>query len=194
MSIESAGNQNDLIVEKKPTFWQKLKKAYIKNKPYLVSHHPNCEKYEEHVFIISGKKFCIGCFIGYPAAIAGIGISFPLVFFGVINVWIILIIGILFSLATLLSLTQFTKKRARKILQKMLIGMGSGFIITSLWIFMGFAWYFKIFVIWGTIIVLNIPISVMHYKTHNKICKKCEWKNNWNECPGFRRNEIENKV
>ena len=63
--------------------------------------------------------------------------------------------------------------------------MGSGFIITSLWSFMGFAWYFKILVIWGAIIVLNIPISLMHYKTHDKICKQCEWKNNWNKCPGF---------
>jgi len=185
MNDNSTEKQDEGKIEKKPSFWQKLKKGYLEYKPYLISHHPNCEKFEEHVFKIRDKKFCIGCFVGYPAAILGIGISFPLIYFNLINVWIILGIGILFSFATLLSLTQFPKKRARKILQKLLIGMGSGFIIASLWNFMSFAWYFKILVIWGAIIVLNIPISIMHYKTHDKICKNCEWKNNWNECPGF---------
>ena len=108
MNVDSVENQEEVISEKKPNFWQKLKKTYLEYKPYLVSHHPNCKHFEEHVFKIREKKFCIGCFIGYPAAVAGIGISVPLVYFELINAWIILSIGIVFSLAILLSLTSFT--------------------------------------------------------------------------------------
>lgn len=185
MSIESVENQEESPSKKKVNFWQKLKKFYQEYKPYLISHHPNCEKYEEHVFKIRKVKFCIGCFIGYPSAIAGIGISLPLVYFELVSAWIFLSIGIVFSCAVLLSLTQFTKKRGRKILQKFLIGMGSGFILTSIWSFMGFAWYFKLLIIWGVIVVLNIPISIMHYKNHEKVCHQCEWKRMSKNCPGF---------
>ncbi len=175
----------ELETEKKQSFWQKIKKTYREYKPYLLSHHPDCEKYDEHVLKIRDKKLCIGCFIGYPAAILGIGISFPLMFYDIISKWIFLSIGILLSFATLLSLTRFPRKRVRKIIQKLLIGLGSGFILSAVWFMMGFAWYFKILVIWGTIIILNIPISLMHYKTHQKSCQDCEWKNDWEKCPGF---------
>ena len=73
MSIESVENQDDSPSEKKLNFWQKLKNFYKEYKPYLISHHPNCDKYEEHVFKIRGKKFCIGCFIGYPTAVRAEG-------------------------------------------------------------------------------------------------------------------------
>ena len=187
MNVDSVENPDDVKSKEKPNFWQKLKKGYAEYKPYLISHHPNCEKYEEHVFKIREKKFCIGCFIGYPAALIGIGVTFPLLFYELLSAWIILSVGILFSCAVFLSFTQFPKKRARKILQKLLIGLGSGFIIMALWSFMGFAWYFKILIIWGTIIILNIPISLMHYKTHHKICQNCEWKDDWEKCPGFQQ-------
>jgi multisubunit Na+/H+ antiporter MnhG subunit len=194
MIDDTNNNSAELETKKKESFWQKLKKTYLEYKPYLLSHHPNCEKYEEHVFKIREKKFCIGCFIGYPAAIVGIGVSFPLVFYYMIIKWIFLAIGVFLSFATLLSLTQFPKKRTRKILQKLMIGIGSGFILTSIWFFMEFSWYFKVLVIWGAIIVLNIPISLMHYKTHQKSCHTCEWKNDWSECPGFSRKLIEKEV
>ncbi len=187
MSANLPKDQDEVKIEKKLNFWQKLKKTYIEYKPYFLSHHPNCEKYEEHIVKIREKKLCIGCFIGYPAAIFGIGISFPLVFFELINVWIFFSIGIVFSCAVLLSLTNFTKKRGRKILQKLLIGMGSGFLITSIWELLGIAWYFRLLIIWVAIILLNIPISLMHYKTHHRICQNCEWKNDWKKCPGFRQ-------
>ena len=195
MSTDSPINQDEVKSDKKSNFWQKLKKTYVEYKPYLVSHHPNCKQYEEHVFIIKDRKFCIGCFIGYPSAILGIGLSILLVIFEIIPNYVNLFIGIVLSLAVLLSLTQFPNKRKRKILQKFMIGVGSGFIISSMWFFLGLAWYFKILIVWAAIIVINIPISLMHYQNHEKICRNCEWKNNWSECPGFKHeNDLKREI
>lgn len=38
--------------------------------PILLSHHPLCGKFDDHVFKIRGRHVCIGCTTVYPSAVA----------------------------------------------------------------------------------------------------------------------------
>ena len=41
----------------------------IDRDPIILSHHPLCGKFEDHVFKIKGRHVCIGCATVYPSAI-----------------------------------------------------------------------------------------------------------------------------
>jgi hypothetical protein len=41
----------------------------IDSDPIILSHHPLCGKFEDHVFKIRGRYVCIGCTTVYPSAI-----------------------------------------------------------------------------------------------------------------------------
>ena len=54
--------------------------------PYRVSHHPLCDNFNDHVYLIRGHKVCRGCAMQY----SGMIIAFLLVIFGslpIIDVW-----------------------------------------------------------------------------------------------------------
>ncbi len=41
----------------------------IDRDPIILSHHPLCGKFEDHFFLIRGRRVCIGCATVYPSAI-----------------------------------------------------------------------------------------------------------------------------
>lgn len=41
----------------------------IDNDPIILSHHPLCGKYDDHLFKIRGRYVCIGCLTVYPSAV-----------------------------------------------------------------------------------------------------------------------------
>ena len=41
-------------------------------KPLLLSHHPNCDRFQNHVINIKGHRICFGCLIIYPTLILSI--------------------------------------------------------------------------------------------------------------------------
>jgi hypothetical protein len=61
----------------------------IDKDPIILSHHPLCGKFDDHVFKIRGRYVCIGCMTVYPSAIVTVlllsitnmnsfGIAFPI--------------------------------------------------------------------------------------------------------------------
>ena len=44
----------------------------IDRDPIILSHHPLCGKFEDHVFMIRGRYVCIGCATVYPSAILAV--------------------------------------------------------------------------------------------------------------------------
>jgi hypothetical protein len=40
--------------------------------PIVLAHHPLCGRFEEHVFVLRGRKVCRGCVTAYPAAITAL--------------------------------------------------------------------------------------------------------------------------
>jgi len=151
--------------------------------PMILSHHPPCETYKNHTINIGKLKLCIGCTIGYSSAILSIiliKILYDRNSFGLIP---ILILGIIFSLAQLLSLTSITEVKSIKILQKFLIGTGSGFIIIFLYLTINLPVIFKFVVIFVCISILVFPIGLLHYRTSSKTCENCEIKEIEGKCP-----------
>ncbi|MBU3901762.1 MAG: hypothetical protein KKE04_00135, partial [Candidatus Thermoplasmatota archaeon] len=75
------------------------KRKFLRNiTPLLLSHHPDCSKFENHVFHVGKIKICAGCSIVYPA------ILFSMIVIYITNLYLImpfeflLFIGILFSI------------------------------------------------------------------------------------------------
>lgn len=44
-------------------------RSELRNEPIVLAHHPLCGRYDDHFFIISGRKVCRGCLTVYPSAI-----------------------------------------------------------------------------------------------------------------------------
>jgi uncharacterized membrane protein len=54
--------------------------------PYRISHHPLCDNFSDHVYLIRGRKVCRGCTMQY----SGMILAFLLILFGslpIINFW-----------------------------------------------------------------------------------------------------------
>ena len=151
--------------------------------PMIISHHPPCERYENHTINIGRLKFCIGCFIGYPSAVLTIILTKILYDRYSFNLIPILIIGIILSLAQLLSLTSLPEFKSIKIIQKLLIGTGSGFIIIFLYLTINIPEIFKLVLIYIAISILVLPIGILHYRTSLKTCENCTIKKIPGKCP-----------
>ena len=40
--------------------------------PMVLSHHPLCGRFDDHVFVLRGRKVCRGCATAYPVAIVAL--------------------------------------------------------------------------------------------------------------------------
>lgn len=160
--------------------------AYFKVfKPILLSHHPNCDRFKNHIIKIGNLKFCIGCFIGYPSAIISIFIIFFLKSIIQIESIFFLWIGIIFLSFFVLSPFNLTKIKFIKIIQKALIGIGAAFLFWWIWtlpnsFFDNFMLYLIIF---GIILTI---LNLYHAYGFFRVCKKCNYSLNWKNCPGFK--------
>jgi hypothetical protein len=121
---------------------------------FPLSHHPNCARFKSHTFNLGQFRFCIGCYIGYPSAITGI-------------------VG---YLAFLASLGKFSEMKIVKILQKISIGMGSGFILVFGFFLFDVFVVIKILVVILILVGLIIPIRAVHLRKALNICTSCERK------------------
>lgn len=156
-------------------------------KPILLSHHPNCETFgKNHTINIRKYRFCIGCFIGYPTAIIGILAIYFLDLHKTFKSSIFFIIALILLASFFLSPLNLTKIKIIKIIQKILIGIGSAFLFWNIWslpnsFIINFIYFILLF---GIMFIL---LNAYHGYGFYKVCKKCEHSMNWKNCPGFKR-------
>ncbi|MHA2019590.1 MAG: hypothetical protein ACTSXY_15085 [Promethearchaeota archaeon] len=167
--------------KKKLTITYKFKKF----KYYIFSHHPKCENFKNDTFRLGSIDFCIGCFIGYPFGIIGAVLGYYTIFLQIINPLVLFLISFLMLSSIFLSFTDFTKKKTRKISQKILIGLGGGSFIGNVFFFFPGGLCLKILGSYFIFLLLNFPIQVLHYRNMDKTCDACEFNPGWNQCPGF---------
>ncbi len=173
---------DSLIKKEKKTGILHILKKY---KYYIFAHHPKCDKFNNDTFRIGSTEFCIGCFIGYPSALIGIFIGYFAFFLPKFNP-IILIAGSFLMMCTiLLSFTTLTEIKVVKIFQKFFVGLGSGIFIGTAYFIIPGGHLLKIFATLLSILLLNFPIQVLHYRNMNKKCDACEYEPGWNQCLGF---------
>ncbi len=150
---------------------------------FLFTHHPPCTKFNDHTFTIYGIRFCIGCYCGYPAGITGMIMGYLLYTYSIISESILFLIAFIGISLLTLSITPLIKKRVIKIIQKIFIGFGMGFLIIGLWFLTSSPIYVRIIQIWGILILFLTPLSLKHYLDIRNTCDQCESK--WDNivCP-----------
>lgn len=151
----------------------------------ILSHHPECEQFKNHTIKIGKNRFCIGCFVGYPSAIIGILALYFLNFGAILSSNDFLIFGIFLLSSFILSPLNLTKAKLVKIVQKVLIGFGSAFLFWWIWTLSN-VFIQNLFFFLGVFGFLLIILNAYHMYGMHKICKKCEYKLDWDDCPGFK--------
>lgn len=154
-------------------------------KNLLLSHHPNCDTFDNHTINIGkNTRLCIGCFVGYPVAIFGIVIIYLLNLGEIFNSTFFFTIGMMLLSFFILSPLNLTKIKAIKIIQKILIGIGSAFLFWWVWstsnpFIINFMYFLMVF---GLLLTL---LNAYHVYGFYNTCKKCDTPFDWEDCPGF---------
>jgi len=139
----------------------------------LLAHHPDCPPFRTHTFSIRSVRFCIGCFIGYPAAIAGIFLGYFIIRFGSQTLLPVGLVGVAFYLSQMLSFWKVAEKKPVKILQKCMIGLGSGFLVITAFMVTELWGIWHIIVIVSLVSALGLPVGLLHLLKTSRICKQC---------------------
>ncbi len=173
------------IDEQKKSFSHQLKNIFSAIRPIITSHHPTCEQFKNHTFRLFGRDFCIGCFVGYPVGF----LTFLLIYLfdlpSLIPPYIFFIITVIFAFIYLFISKFFTGSKKVKILSKIFIGMGSGFLLSSI-LTLDFPLWSRILI---SFLIIQTIISILGLKrmrSIKKTCNLCDWKKDWKRCPGMK--------
>jgi hypothetical protein len=159
--------------------------AYVRSlKPLLLSHHPNCQNFENHIFKIGKYRFCIGCFIGYPVAIITVVVLYFLLNLPEIDPNILFWIGVGFMTSFILSPLKLTRYKPIKIGQKILFNIGGAFLFWWTWSFTR-SLIINLLLFIGLFSIFFALVNVYHSYGLYTICRECEYHLQWELCPGF---------
>ena len=166
---------------------ERIKRFYYEIKPLLLSHHPDCNEFRDHVFELKGKKFCIGCFIGYPSMLLTILVLFLIQIYNFIHHRILLIIGLVLFCTYALKIFKFMRDIKGKIFIRILIGAGLGFLFWGIFgspltpldkILSSIVMFGGLYLVYSTVRVISVFYT----------CHKCSYDGDWKHCPGFKNN------
>lgn len=155
----------------------------------LLSHHPECETFDSHVFKIGKVRICKGCTLSYPPAYGipilfiawGLARDFILASdFYIQNIWWFVIGTGIIAIGN-----HFMKPLSLFIndLAKVTRGIFAGFLILAILIVT--PWYFK-FIPLAVIAAGLVWMSVKRQKDMSTTCTECEWQNDYENCPGWK--------
>jgi len=159
-------------------------------KPILLSHHPNCDKFSDHVYHVGKRLLCIGCFTFYPVIIITIILTLLFVELNDYNLIGMYLISFIFFIPIILNVVGLTRYRFLKIFSKASNGIGVGLHLVSVFV-LPFPLFMKIL----TLVEINFLIGVIAYIRANHVkkdCLKCDYQGDWDVCPGMK--EIRDKL
>lgn len=122
--------------------------------------------------------------MGYPTAIITL-IILPLSgLFNILTPIVLFIISIILLSSLILSFVGLTTKKPIKFLQKILIGMGGGFLFWSIFSLPNPSGVNLIIAVFSFGLLLALFNGYHGYGMY-RICKKCEFEADWDNCPGM---------
>jgi len=154
----------------------------------MLSHHPFCEVYDPHVFKIGKLRLCRGCFLSYPPLYTLVAIFifweaaqefFLREAISIIDNlwWFVIGFGILTFVGRWLGRYSIFIKDIAKFSR----GAWTGFLVIVL---LSQHWGFKIgaaLIVFGGMTYLSLHRG----KDMERTCEECEWKADFNSCPGW---------
>jgi len=159
-------------------------KEEIDKEPFLLSHHPLCEKYESHLVEIRGYKVCMGCLFTYPSALATILIVNLLYSVSSYGFELLFYLGLIFfgiALIRKLFLDDNSLSKQIHILFRVVLGISLGFEISAIEYAEGESRLFLIVFVASFIVIYNIANGIHTRKT----CKTCEQYPLFPNCDGW---------
>jgi hypothetical protein len=150
-------------------------------KPILLSHHPNCHKFENHVAVLNGNKICLGCIIIYPTLILTslFLVLLEIMWLEIIN-WYLLPIGMILFSAKFFNI----QKKPLKVIVNIFVGINGALVILGT-----FSLPIPIFLQLLVFVLLIFAVSYLaFYKLKKKlrVCSEsCEFNKQWHLCPGL---------
>jgi hypothetical protein len=150
-------------------------------RPILLSHHPNCRKFENHIADFNGKKVCLGCIIIYPTLIISL---LTLILLGIL--WIEIIGWYLLPLGLVLFSIKFfnVQNKPLKVIVNILVGIsGAMFILGTFSLPIFFILQILVFILF----TLGVSfLAFLKLKRKLRVCSEnCEYKGQWHLCPGL---------
>jgi len=165
-------------VEQKPKKLTKREKWVLS--PYRLAHHPLCSKFDDHVYIIKGKKVCRGCVMLYSGMIFGLILAPIVVFVLNISYWMSFVamfsMFIFTPISAFLEPPRWFKDISRFLLGIAMIGAGLSVILSIVTLTQGINW-------WAVAVFLTtiaLYFSSRFYFTrfrdrkNEQICRNCE--------------------
>lgn len=153
-------------------------------KPIMLSHHPDCENFEDHTIQFGKYRFCIGCFVGYPVAITSVILLYFILQVIPIANTILFWVGVGCMSSVILSPLNLTDNKGVKIIQKIAFNVGGAFL---LWwtLRLTRSLFLNVLIFLTLFNILFILINSYHAYGLIKTCRECEYHSKWGECPGF---------
>ncbi len=152
--------------------------------PFILSHHPSCGKFDDHVFTVRGVKFCIGCFTSFPAFF----IAFAIGYFTGWGEYVSIGIGLLLMslLATPYLLYKGLKLRSKGFNMFSKASFGVAFAVYSFIVLNYFPNITIAFLlVFYTGSLLTAIINLKRVVEMENICKKCPMYKDFPRCDGF---------
>ena len=159
-------------------------KEYFKNNPFLLAHHPSCDKFSHHTLNYRGWKLCMGCFIIYPSAIITLAMLFFLQNLHSIDYLIAFYIAlVMFGINSIRKIV-FKDNLPKKvqIVFRIILGISLAYILYSIWLAPQPEQYYLI----GMFLAIAIGYNLFNSKKMLKTCKECEQYPEFPKCEGLR--------
>jgi len=161
------------------------KPKFLRNiTPLLLSHHPNCSKFENHVFHIGKIKICAGCSVVYPTILFSMIVIYITHLCTLMLFWCLLFVGMLLTMPKIANLSKNNNRKVFKTVINLAFGMGVSFCVFGI-----FALPFSLtvnLVIFILFLFLVGFVSYSHFKKIINTCDSCTYHRRWSVCPGFR--------
>jgi hypothetical protein len=174
----------------KPNLWRIVRHPIGFSKalsPFTLSHHPDCQSFSHHCLRVRGHRLCIGCFTGIPTTLAAF---FALILasslglrLGFLNA---LLLGVAVEVVAFpLKAIHAWKRVSVRVGLKMLQAVGVGFLFYAP-LTLQAPLLLQLLVVFLLYMIAYTVLGAARVYEAEKTCGACEYKGNWNECPGFR--------
>ena len=148
----------------------------------LLAHHPLCTSFRDDILRLGKWKFCLGCAVAYPVALATL-VSALWLEHGDWSWQELAMAGILLGLVQLASPLGLTRWRPFKLVTKVALGLGLGLAtLAVLELPLPFGVRILLLIL---CIQLTSLLAALRFRTIQGICDSCPYRAQWHCCPGY---------
>ena len=158
-------------------------RGFFKKNPFLLAHHPSCDKFSHHTFSITDWRLCLGCFVIYPTAVISLIILYLGSQFYIYDYYWLFSAAIVFFCLNLLrkSLFRDEVRQSIHVISRMMLGISLALILVSIWL----APKPQNIIILTLLLTVAIGYNLLNGRKYLKTCKTCSQYDKFPRCEGL---------